>query len=176
MKSGGKGKQSADKYRCNLLKGCRPQIPTGTDVGATVLLSSLRRLLADPDSQGDGAFSAALRKSPILPPLDRLDFRYAWAAPAAGNRMVSRSAVSPPIIWQNRRHAGACPTLAASEFCIGKCAENRGINKRALLTWGKIYEENEGSRYFEETANYNMAVVDAAKTDDIMKLPNYLQI
>ena len=75
-----------------------------------VVATRLRRLLAYPDRQGDGSYF--LRFAPkifTLKPLDRLDFRRAWAAPTAGNRIASCPAVSPPIVRQNRRYAGRCP-------------------------------------------------------------------
>lgn len=31
------------------------------------------------------------------------------------------------------------------ELGAGKCAKNLGISKSALSTWGKLYDENEGT-------------------------------
>ena len=40
------------------------------------------------------------------------------------------------------------------ELGIGKCAKNLGISKSALSTWGKAYDENEGSVPTRGRGNY----------------------
>ena len=40
------------------------------------------------------------------------------------------------------------------ELGIGRCAKNLGISKSALSTWGKAYDENEGSVPTRGRGNY----------------------